>query len=100
MTMIMDYATTMHSLISEVNRYFIGKILAGDFETVSRDQYHAVIKIDGKYRLKFWTANCIEFFRPDFNERDRGFICLSFADEEERENVFRAICDKTEETDR
>ena len=52
----------MEEKIKEVQDYFKSKILAGEFELLSTDEWHCEIEIDKKCVFTFWMANGKNFF--------------------------------------
>lgn len=87
--------TVIDHMLEAVNRYFINKILTGDFEVVKHNQYKVKIRIDGKRNISFWIANGPDYFNPEFDVDERlETIFLSFADNEERNIAYQTVCNK------
>ena len=52
--------TEIDEKLNEIAEYFKQKLLSGDFEFVSCDEYAAKIIIDKKYDMHVWIANSHE----------------------------------------
>ena len=52
---------SMEDKIKEVQEYFVTKMINGDFEFVSYDEYCVSIIIDGKYSFELWIANKVSY---------------------------------------
>ena len=51
--------TNIENKINEISLYFRNKMIIGDYEFISCNDYKATIKID-KYEFDLWIANLIE----------------------------------------
>jgi len=87
--------------IEDIQNYFKGKILSGDFEEVQSTRHEWWIKVDNKFDFIFWVANGVECFNQYYGT-DEGanhhynFIKLTFT-ENEAQVVWKARIEKKEE---
>jgi len=73
----------MKTKIKEVQDYFKGKILNGEFETVEQSQHQFKVKIDKEYYFVIWIGNSYKY--PDtvkISDVSHSFMNISFTDEE------------------
>lgn len=76
----------MKQQIQEVHDYFVGKILTGDYELISKTEHCAIIKIDENYDFQMWIANGFQYLKTwadtfmrleiPFEKREIGFGLL------------------------
>ena len=77
----------MEEKIKEVQDYFKSKILAGEFELLSTDEWHCEIQIDKKYNFHFWMANEFYGFKQG-RYSDESFMYLGV---EKNKHIYSAI---------
>ena len=75
----------MEDKLKELNDYFVGKILSGDFELVEFGSYYVTIQIDGKHNFNLWIANGANYFGT-YDQCGFGTNCmaLTFTDEQKQ----------------
>ena len=48
--------------IAKIADYFKNKLLAGDFEYISQDDWSVKLRIDNFFEVQVWTSNGIPYF--------------------------------------
>jgi len=48
--------------IAKIADYFKNKLLAGDFEYISQDDWSVKLRIDNFFEVQVWTSNGIHYF--------------------------------------
>lgn len=67
----------MEQKIKELNDYFVGKMVAKDFEVLEMNSHYVKIRIDGKYNFYLWIAGGANFLEL-FNGMDGNTMLLKF----------------------
>ena len=82
----------MENKIKEVQAYFKNKMLKGEFEVLSIEEYYTKIQIDDKYKFHLWGG-----YNPDsypnkklWTATEENFILFDFTIEE-RDLIFHHI---------
>lgn len=75
---------TIHNKIKEVQNYFKGKIVSGDYEIIDYDRYITGICVDEKYPFTFWTGNGAPNIGIYFDCGYKSFMDIKFIGEEKK----------------
>ena len=81
---VKEFIPTIHDYVSNIQDYFISKILNLDFVVTNISEYTLSIEIDGKYQFELWIANPnIETsIRPRHGISGEYFMFLEFTEEQ------------------
>jgi len=71
----------MERKIKEVQEYFTAKILADEFEIITKGTHVWEIRIDEKYVFEIWMANIPEYRNPH-GTHGNNFMSLPFTEEQ------------------
>ena len=74
---------TLEKRIKELNDYFVSKLLSGDYEVKSVDQYKAVLLVNGEYQFPIWIGNTYDRLRVTGIDNDY-FLNLYFTKVEQK----------------
>lgn len=82
--------TNIENKINEISLYFRNKMIIGDYEFISCDDYKATIKVD-KYEFDLWIANVIEVNLSIYPANSIITNDIIFRDAEDRLKVWDSL---------
>lgn len=82
--------TSIENKINEISLYFRNKMIIGDYEFISCDDYKATIKVD-KYEFDLWIANVIEVNLSIYPANSIITNDIIFRDAEDRLKVWDSL---------
>ncbi len=101
----------LDSRVKELNDYFVGKLVTGEYEVNGRDKFMIVVNIDG-YRFNIWIANGGlnvqtygsgfkgNFMELFFSKEQKSTIYKNLMSEESRIALMEEIENKEKEIER